>query len=190
MTSPQKRRANRLNAQRSSGPKTEVGRVIASLNSVKHGLSQPIDPLTSGVDASAVAELLCEDGLDVFQAQELVNKMLDYERNVAYQLRIFQGWQEPDLELTPEVVDAKARERCPEIDMLDEMIRDELFFTGRVSARDVKKVARIKEAMYRDWMRLHNRQMRSAVRDANNATRYLKRSSNQLIKSLKALGHA
>lgn len=190
MTSPQKRRANRLNAQRSSGPRTQAGRTIASLNSVKHGLSQPVDPLTSGVNASALAALLREDGVDALQAHELVIKMLDYERNVAHQLRVFQGWQEPGLELTPEVVDAKARERYPEIDMLDEMIQDELFFKGRVSARDVKKVARIKEAMYRDWIKLHNRQMRAAVRDVNNATRYLKRSSNQLIKSLKALGSA
>lgn len=189
MTSPQKRRANRLNAQRSSGPKTEAGRTIASLNSVKHGLSQPVDLLTSDVNTSALAALLHEDGLDALQAHELVIKMLDYERNVAHQLRVFQGWQEPDLELTPEVVDAKARERYPEIDMLDEMIQDELFFKGRVSTRDVKKVARIKEAMHRDWIKLHNRQMRAAARDANNATRYLKRSSNQLIKSLKALGN-
>jgi hypothetical protein len=64
MTSPQKRRANRLNAQRSSGPKTQEGRTIASLNFVKHGLSQPIDLLTSGVSASALAEVLREDGLD------------------------------------------------------------------------------------------------------------------------------
>jgi hypothetical protein len=190
MTSPQKRRANRLNAQRSSGPKTEAGRTIASLNSVKHGLSQPIDPLTSGVDASALAGLLREDRLDALQAHELLIKILDYERNVAHQLRVFQGWQEPDLELTPAVVDAKARERYPEIDMLDEMIQDELFFSGRVSGRDVKKVARIKETMYRDWIKLHNRQMRAVVRDADNATRYLKRSSNQLIKSLMALGNA
>lgn len=72
------------------------------------------------------------------------------------------------------------------IHMLDEMIQDELFFTGRVSARDVKKVASIKGAMYRDWTKLHNSQTRAAVKDANNAMRYLKRSSNQLIKSLKA----
>nr|WP_315261343.1 hypothetical protein [uncultured Limnohabitans sp.] len=190
MTSPQKRRANRLNAQRSSGPKTQAGRTIASLNSVKHGLSQPVDLMTTGVNTSALAALLHEDGLDALQAHELVMKILDYERNVAHQLRVFQGWQEPGLELTPEVVDAKARERYPEIDMLDEMIQDELFITGRVSAKDVKKVARIKEAMCRDWIKLHNRQMRAVVRDANSATRYLKRSSNQLIKSLKALGDA
>ena len=162
----------------------------SSLNAVKHGLSHPIDPLTSGPIVSGVSELLRYDELDASQAHELVIKILDYERNVAHQLKIFQGWQEPELELTPEVVDAKARERYPEIDMLDEMIQDELFFTGRVSARDVKKVARIKEAMYRDWTKLHNRQNRAAVRDANNATRYVKRSSNQLIKSLKALGNA
>jgi hypothetical protein len=31
--------ANRRNAQRSSGPKTEAGRAVASRNSLKHGLS-------------------------------------------------------------------------------------------------------------------------------------------------------
>jgi hypothetical protein len=74
--------------------------------------------------------------------------------------------------------------------MLDEMIEDELYSKGSVLPKDVKKVARIKEAMYRDWIKLHNIQTRATIRDTNNATRYLKRSSNQLIKSLKALGNA
>jgi hypothetical protein len=93
---------------------------------------------------------------------------------VAHQLRIFQGLQEPDFELTPDVADAKARECYPEIDMLDEMIQGELFFMGRVSARDFKKVAQIKEAKCRDWIKLHNRHTRTAERDANNALRYMK----------------
>jgi hypothetical protein len=85
----------------------------SSLNAVKHGLSHPIDPLTSGLTATGVPELLRHDGLDASQALELAIKISDYECNVAHQLKIFQGWQEPELELTREVVDAKARKRYP-----------------------------------------------------------------------------
>lgn len=190
MTSPQKRQANRRNARRSTGPKTQEGREVSSLNAIKHGLSLPVNLIANGVDPLALSELLSSDGLDDEQSKELVVKLMDYERNQAHQLTLFKKWQEPEVELTPEVVDEKARERYPEIDMLDEMIQDELFFTGKVSARDVKKVARIKEAMHRDWIKLHNRQQRAGVRDAKNAVRYYKRSSNQLIKTLKALSNA
>ncbi len=188
MTSPLKRQANRRNASRSTGPKTQKGRVVSSLNAIKHGLNLPVDLIANGVNLKVLCELLSSDGLDGEQSKELIAKLMDYERNQAHQLTIYKKWQEPEVELTPEVVDEKARERYPEIEMLDEMIQDELFFTGKVSARDVKKVARIKEAMYRDWIKLHNRQQRNAVRDAKNAVRYYKRSNNQLIKTLKALG--
>ena len=189
MTSPLKRQANRRNARRSTGPKTPEGRVVSSLNAIKHGLNLPVDLIANGVDLKVLSELLSLDGLDGEQSKELVAKLMDYERNQAHQLSLFKKWQEPEVELTPEVVDKKAREQYPEIDMLDEMIKDELFFTGKVSVRDVKKVARIKEAMYRDWIKLHNHQQRAGVRDAKTAVRYYKRSSNQLIKTLKALGN-
>ena len=63
----------------------------SSLNAVKHGLSRPIDPLVSGPIVSVVSEFLRYDDLDGSQAHELVIKILDYERNVAHQLKIFQG---------------------------------------------------------------------------------------------------
>ena len=189
MTSPLKRQANRRNASRSTGPKTQEGRVVSSLNAIKHGLNLPVDLNANCVNLKVLCELLRSNGLDDEQSKGLIAKLMDYERNQAHQLTIYKKWQEPEVELTPEVVDEKARERYPEIDMLDEMIQDELFFTGKVSAKDVQKVARIKDAMYRDWIKLHNQQQRAGVRDAKNAVRYYKRSSNQLIKTLKALGN-
>lgn len=41
-TTPRKSAANRRNAQRSTGPKTEAGKSIAKLNALKHGLNTPI----------------------------------------------------------------------------------------------------------------------------------------------------
>jgi len=38
MTSPKKVEANRRNAQKSTGPKTQEGKDIARLNTTKHGL--------------------------------------------------------------------------------------------------------------------------------------------------------
>ena len=189
MTSPLKRQANRRNARRSTGPKTQEGRVVSSLNAVKHGLNLSIDLIANGVNLKVLCDLLSSDGLDDEKSKELVAKLMDYERNQAHQLAIFKKWQEPEVELTPEVVDEKARERFPEIDMLDEMIQDELFFRGKVSARDLKKVASAKEGLYREWIKEHDNQRRDSQRDAKNSVRYLKRSSNKLIKTLKALGN-
>ena len=165
MTSLLKHQANRRNARRSTGQKIQEGRIVSSLNAIKHGLNLPVDLIANDVDATVLCKLLRSDGLDDKQSKQLVGKLMDYERNQAHQLAIFKKWQEPEVELTPEVVDKKARERYPEIDMLDEMIKDELFFNGKVSAREIKKVARIKEAMYRDRIKLHNRQQRAGVRD-------------------------
>ncbi len=63
-------------------------------------------------------------------------------------MAISKGWQEPEVELTPKEVGAKARERFSGIDMIDEVIRDELFFRGKASARDLKKVASVKVGLY------------------------------------------
>ena len=43
MTSPKQRAANRANALKSTGPKSELGRRRAAVNATQHGLSLPID---------------------------------------------------------------------------------------------------------------------------------------------------
>jgi hypothetical protein len=43
--------ANRLNAQKSTGPRTSQGKAVASQNSIKHGLSAESDVITSESEA-------------------------------------------------------------------------------------------------------------------------------------------
>ena len=51
MTSDLQWIANRLNAQRSTGPRTTLGRKTSAQNAVTHGLSQPVSTVDSTVTA-------------------------------------------------------------------------------------------------------------------------------------------
>ena len=95
MTSPLKRQANRRNARLSTEPKTQEGRVVSSLNAIKHGLNLPVDLIANGVNHKVLCELLSSDGLNGEQSKELVAKLLDYERNQAHQLAVFKKCKSP-----------------------------------------------------------------------------------------------
>src|ERR687886_1382707 len=56
MTSPKKSQANRQNALKSTGPKTQQGKDVARLNATKHGLLSK-EILLPGEDADAFAQL-------------------------------------------------------------------------------------------------------------------------------------
>jgi hypothetical protein len=85
-TSERKRNANRLNARRSTGPKTKAGKARAAQNSRRHGLSPPaycdpspkseVDALAraiAGEDAAAIrldlAHRIAAAQLDLVQAR-------------------------------------------------------------------------------------------------------------------------
>jgi hypothetical protein len=60
--------ANRANAKRSTGPKTNAGRYTSSRNAVRHGLASPAGPrqmITIGIDD--LAQALVEQGGDEAQ---------------------------------------------------------------------------------------------------------------------------
>src|SRR5690242_17965963 len=57
MTSLRKIEANRHNAQKSTGPKTEAGKAVSRANALKHGLAGEGD-VSSEQDAAAVQERL------------------------------------------------------------------------------------------------------------------------------------
>jgi hypothetical protein len=83
MTSPKQRAANRSNALKSTGPRSQAGKRQSSVNSTKHLLTKPIDSLPWGQHLRALTHLLVYDGFEEAQAGELARKILDYERNVA-----------------------------------------------------------------------------------------------------------
>ena len=67
MASEKQIAANRANAQRSTGPRTAVGKMKSSRNAYQHGLSGPLpfDPMTSAkVDAIAQALVGGDEGED------------------------------------------------------------------------------------------------------------------------------
>jgi hypothetical protein len=86
--------ANRANAKRSTGPKTAAGKLKASRNAFRHGLSTslPIDPLdparadaiveaflagSEGADGSAVATEFAQAQLELLRIRSVRTDMLE-----------------------------------------------------------------------------------------------------------------
>ena len=71
--SAQKRQVNRRNALRSTGPKSPVGKSRSSKNARIHGLSV-IDSLAiSEPLLTNLSEVISQEGVDPFLAQEIAN---------------------------------------------------------------------------------------------------------------------
>ena len=77
MLSNPKTLANRLNAQRSTGPKTSLGKRVSSKNSIKHGLNVEIDFESSDAYAS-LKSLLAKEGYSSFEAANIAANLLNY----------------------------------------------------------------------------------------------------------------
>ncbi len=190
-TSPQKRQANRRNALWSTGPKSAEGRKRSSNNSLGHGLSVPVvfdlhDPLVA-----SIIQLVAQEGLDPHAAKGLALKIVEYERNLAYQLELFEqqsfagSYMQP---LSPaEEEQVKWAMIGAEIDMFDDYMDWERFNNRPISRKDQKFIVNRKLKMHSLWQRIQKRKLKDKAKQAATSLRYLKRSSNQLIKALKAL---
>jgi len=79
MPSRPKTLSNRRNAQRSTGPKSDLGKLASSRNSRKHGLNIQVDFESSDVYAS-LKLLLSEEGFSPFMAADIATSLLHYRR--------------------------------------------------------------------------------------------------------------
>ena len=79
MPSPPKTLSNRRNSQRSTGPKSDPGKLASSRNSRKHGLNIQVDFESSDVYAS-LKLLLSEEGFSSFMAADIATSLLNYRR--------------------------------------------------------------------------------------------------------------
>lgn len=183
MTSLKQRAANRRNAQRSTGPKSDTGRGRAAVNAIKHGLSSPIEATVWGHKVSELELLLRSDGHNVAEARELARRLVEFERNVDYQRqRFLEGASgEPRKQVIPDAA-KKDIEVAAQIAFLRGSKQTHLLGMDRPLAREMQKF----------FEQVANRQIKQANRDAlqelKNADRYLRRAANQLIKQLKSLG--
>jgi hypothetical protein len=135
---------------------------------------------------SAIAGLIQLDGVESQQATEQAIKIIDYEKNLAYQRQLMDGsglksLPEPDIQALLKVSFGR------EIEMLDDLVEGEFELKGRYNLRDLKFVAMMKLKMTRMVLRPYRQRQREHAKGIANSVRYLKRSGNQLIKSLRAL---
>lgn len=203
-TSPQKRQANRRNALKSTGPKSPAGKRRASRNARLHGLSGASERSTTNPLLSQLSSLIAQDGTDPVVAQDIALKIVSYERNQEYQRALFVQAQESslselavdqemrhlfetELDLMADVLDEQEHER--EHEEKDEGQHEELRegFRGRVDKSDLDFVVNMQRKMLKLTVRQAQRREQERLKRVHHSIRYLKRSSNQLIGSIKRL---
>ena len=188
-TSAQKRQANRRNALRSTGPKSSGGKLRSSINARMHGLSVIDSIAISDPLLTELSELISQEGVDNYWAREIANRIVSYERNQAYQRLLFSQLQEPKRTETA-AHEVMRKSFSTELDMMADFLDEKRFLGGRISKGDLNFVISMQHRMMKLTLRQLKRQEVKHAKRVRNSVRYLKRSSNQLIKSLKGLRSA
>ena len=187
--SDQKRQANRLNALRSTGPKSPAGKNRASKNAQMHGLSVIAQMGISDPLLTQLTGMIAEEGVNAFWAQEIANRIVSYERNQAYQRMLFLQLQHPNR--TESTVHAGMRNSFgTELDLMADVLDEQRYLVGRIKKSDLNFVINTQHKMLKLTLRQLKRQETEHAKQVRSSVRYLKRSSNQLIKSLKGLQSA
>ena len=178
MASPEQRRANRSNAQRSSGPKSAAGKQRASRNAVRHGLSVPLPPAAMAPMQNGVADLLEKDGLERSAALDLAEKIIDWERTRAHdRLRFLKEFDPQNAPPPPRrrLVDDYPEFKGPRL----------LTFVGLLLERQNEPVYSQRHQALDDQM--VEILVRERIRQQASYERYLRRASNQLFKALRSV---
>jgi hypothetical protein len=190
MTSPKQKAANRLNAIKSTGPRTQEGIRSASLNAVKHRLSLPVSEHTFGKEIAAVADLVRKDCTNDNQARELAKRIIDYERNEQFLIDF--NTDEAEAEL-------KAWMYCAPRFELIQLVKahenkQKAWITFTTSNKKPKGKERVEEMKFlRGFMRLQDTVLISKITGAKknhaSAIRYQKRAINQLVKAFNQIAN-
>jgi hypothetical protein len=135
---------------------------------------------------ASIIQLIAQECLDINAAKDLAVKIVEYERNLAYQSQFF---LQQHIESHSQVEEEQGVRTMfgAEIDMFDDYIDWERFNNRLISQKDQKFIHNSKLKMHNLWRRMHKHKQKDKAKQAATSLRYLKRSSNQLIKALKAL---
>jgi hypothetical protein len=185
MTSPKQKAANRLNAIKSTGPRTTEGIRSASLNAVKHRLSLPVSEQLYGKEIAAVAALVRDECTSDRQAKEFAKRIIDYERNEQFLLDF--NTDEVDAEL-------KAWMYCaPRFELIQlakaHENKQKAWITFTTSNKKPKGKERVEEMQFiKGFMRIQDKTLVGNIKREKNkqsaAIRYQKRATNQLVKAV------
>ena len=151
-----------------------------------HGLSVIAQIGISDPILTQLTKMVAEDGLDNFDAQEIAHRIVSYERNQAYQRTLFSQLQQPSR--TETAVHEEMRNSFgTELDMMADFLDERRYLASRIKKSDLNFVINTQHKMLKLTLRQIKRQDAEHAKRVRNSVRYLKRSSNQLIKSLKGL---
>jgi hypothetical protein len=185
--------ANRANAKRSSGPRSEKGKRAVALNAIKHGLSMPLSSALGQPDGQeylamqAIAELIAPECASPEAARHIASTILDFERNEMAQREFFISCcvKLQTLPAGARLVEA-VRQRYPECDLLQELIEEELQFKSRPDLRWIAKGMKVMLNMRLEFIQNRQREQGKAVKRWKASHRYLKRAANQMVKAFRA----
>jgi len=186
MTSPKKRAANRANALKSTGPKSELGKRRVAVNATQHGLSLPIDASIYQREISAVSLLIRDECESDAQACELAKRIIDFERNEAYLMEL--GGKSPMDELNVWTLSSPRMQLNHLIQTHRNKERATITFT--TPNKKPKGKERTEEIKFiEDFIKLQDKVLiskaRSKERKLDASLRYQKRAINQLIKGVR-----
>jgi hypothetical protein len=185
--------ANRANAKRSSGPRSDRGKRAAALNAIKHGLSMPLSSALGQPDGQnhpalqTIAELIAPDCTSPETARHIAWTILEFERNETAQREFFMSCcaQPQGLPAGAQLVEA-VRQRYPEYDMLQDAMDEELLLNAMPDRRRVAKGMKIMQNMQLEFIQAHQQEQTKVWKCWKASQRYLKRAANQLAKALRA----
>lgn len=185
--------ANRANAKRSSGPRSDRGKRAVALNAIKHGLSMPLSSALGQADGQdhpalqVITELIAPECTSPEAARRIASSILEFERNEIAQREFFMSCcVEPQgLPAGAELVEA-VRQRYPEYDMLQDAMDEELLLSARPDRRWIAKGMKIMQNLQQEFIQAHQQEQTEAVKRWKSSQRYLKRAANQLAKALRA----
>ena len=188
MASPKQRAANKANALKSTGPKSEGGKRRASVNATKHALSLPIDERSFEAELRAVVALIRDDCDSDSQALELARRIIDYERNEAFLIK------QSELDVNAEI---KGWAMDPHRFALNALVqqhqnKERVPITFTTPNKRPKGKERTQEIKFiEDFLKLQDKVVLGRAREQQikmtSSQRYQKRAINQLIKGVRAV---
>ena len=180
MASLRKQQASRANSLRSTGPKSTLGKRLASQNSRTHGLSVALPEEVIEPVVAKLVPLIMQDGIEQNVAKQVAMKLLDYERNLAHERASFE-------KTTASEDDAPINQD----EVLENIFANALVEQESVDPKSVKMMPK-HQKQERDWMMASlkfliktNKRHQKRVKD--NSDRHYKRAANQFIKALRSV---
>lgn len=184
LPSPKRLQANRSNARRSTGPRTQDGKQRSAQNAVRHRLSVPLpddllDPLRQ-----QVADLLLQSGIPPGNADALAETIIGHERAMAAFRKM--AYEHLRHDLVGRTVPAAARQsHLVSLPLPDPAASGSSRSRAGLSMLERDRLQAAKDDA--DQARLFRPPRRERPPREPDLGRYLRRSWNQLIKSLRRI---